>query len=219
MEIDDEAVLRVARLVIGDPLAELRGWSDHPIGGGATGEVGTAGGVRRIAGISRSNDREIAWSVIVKILHQSHIQLDADTSVETADPNGWAYWHREADAYRSGLLRDLGRMIAPRCYHSDEIDGEVALWLEDMPDQGAPVWTLERYRIAARHLGQFNGSYLTGRELPGHPWLSSGRVTEWTDLGGPGIRAMQSGRPDGLASAWLSERSVTDLGDEALATI
>jgi len=209
VEIEDETVLRVARLAIGDPIAELRGWSGHPIGGGATGEVGTAGGVQRIAGIARSNDREVAWSVIVKILHQSHIQLDADTGVEASDPHGWAYWHREADAYRSGLPRDLGGMIAPRCFRSDEIDGEVALWLEDMPDQGPPVWALERYGIAARHLGQFNGSYLTGRPLPSHPWLSSGRVTEWTDLAGPGIRAMRSGRPDGLASEWLSERSVT----------
>jgi hypothetical protein len=39
--------------------------------------------------------------------------------------------------------------------------------------------------------------------------LSSGRVAEWMDLGDSGIRAMRSRRPDGLASAWLSERSVT----------
>jgi Phosphotransferase enzyme family len=209
VEINDETVLRVARLVIGDPRAELRGWSGRAIGGGVTGEVGAAGGVQRISGVALSNDREVAWSVILKILHQSRIQLDADTEVQTSDPRGWAYWHREADVYRSGLLGDLDGLVAPRCFSVDEINGEVAMWFEDLPDQGPPTWALEQYGLAARNLGRFNGSYLTRRPLPSHPLLSSGRVTEWTDLAGSGIRAMRSGRPDGLASAWLSERSVT----------
>lgn len=212
VEIKDETVLRVARLAIGDPNADLREWSGRALGGGATGEVGTSGGVHRISGIARSNDREIAWSVIVKILRQSRIQLDADTEVQTSDPRGWAYWRREADVYTSGLLGDLDGLdglVAPRCFGSDEMDGEVAIWLEDLPDQGPPIWPLERYGLAARHLGRFNGSYLIQRPLPSHSWLSSGRVSEWMDLGGPGIRAMRSRRPDGLASTWLSERSVT----------
>jgi len=32
-----------------------------------------------------------------------------------------------------------------------------------------PDWPLERYGLAARHLGQFNGRYLTGTPLPQHP--------------------------------------------------
>jgi hypothetical protein len=212
MEIKDDTVLRVARRAIGDPRAGVREWSGRALGGGATGEVGSTGGVHRISGIALSDDREIAWSVILKILHQARIQLDADTEVRTSDPRGWAYWRREADVYGSGFLGDLdGRdgLVVPRCFGSDEVDGEVAIWLEDLPDQGPPIWPLERYGLAARHLGRFNGSYLTERPLPSQSWLSSGRVSEWMDLGGPGIRAMRSRRPAGLASAWLSERSVT----------
>ena len=198
MEISDENVLPIARLAIDDEHAVIGQWSACAIGGGATGEVGTSGGLQRISGIAVSNGREIAWSVILKILHESRMRLDADTEVRTSDPRGWAYWHREADAYRSGLLGDLDGLVTPRCYASDETDGQVALWLEDLPDQGPAVWTLERYRLAARHLGRFNGPYLVGRPLPGHRWLSTGRVTEWTDLAGPGIRALRSGRADGL---------------------
>jgi hypothetical protein len=208
VQIDDETVLRVARLAIGDPRAELRGWSGRAIGGGVTGEVGAAGGVQRVSGVALSDDREIAWSVILKMLHESRIQLDPNTEVPTSDPRGWAYWHREADVYLSGLLDDIEGLVAPRCFSADEVDGAVAMWFEDLPDQGPAAWELERYGLAARHLGRFNGSYLTRRPLPSDPWLSSGRVTEWTDLAGSGIRAMRSGRPDGLASAWLSERSV-----------
>lgn len=85
MEINDETVLRIARLAIGDPNADVREWSGRALGGGATGEVGSSGGVHRIFGIALSNDREIGWSVILKILHQSRIQLDADTVVQTSD--------------------------------------------------------------------------------------------------------------------------------------
>ena len=86
-------------------------------------------------------------------------------------------------------------------------DTDVALWLEDVPDEGPSEWPMERYGLAARHLGQFNGRYLVGTPVPQHSWLSSGRLREWLDLGGPGIRAMQAAR-DGLAAAWLSDRSV-----------
>jgi hypothetical protein len=41
--------------------------------------------------------------------------------------------------------------------------------LPGWPNEGLPDWPLERYGLAARHLGQFNGRYLTGTPLPQHP--------------------------------------------------
>jgi hypothetical protein len=149
--------------------------------------------------------------MILKVIRMSSVRLDDDHVVPTADPTGWAYWHREADAYTSGLLDDLDDvdgLVAPRCFGVDEADGESALWLEDMPDEGPSVWPLERYGTAARHIGRFNGAYLAGRPLPSHPWLSTGRVGEWTDLGAAGIRAMRTGRNDTFLTSWLSDRSV-----------
>jgi hypothetical protein len=58
MEVRDEMVLRVARAAMGDPQAQLRGWSSQTLGGGATEEVGTGGGVRRILGSVLSEGHE-----------------------------------------------------------------------------------------------------------------------------------------------------------------
>lgn len=212
MEILDEMVLRAARAAIGDPEAQLRGWSIGAIGGGATEELGATGGVRRISCTMLSHGHETVSSVVLKIIHNAPVQLDHDTRVPTAEPTGWAYWHREADAYTSGLLADLDDidgLIAPRCFGVDEAVGEVALWLEDVPDEGPSTWSLERYGVAAQHIGRFNGAYLVGRPLASHPWLSTGRVGEWMDLGAAGIRAMRTGRNDAFLSSWLSNRSVT----------
>jgi hypothetical protein len=39
---------------------------------------------------------------------------------------------------------------------------------EDMPGR----WSVEHYGVVARHLGQFNGAYLTGQQpMPAYPWL------------------------------------------------
>jgi hypothetical protein len=91
----------------------------------------------------------------------------------------------------------------------DETDGEVALWLEDVPDEGPPNWPLERYGLAARHLGSFNGYYLAGRPLPSYPRLSTGRVRDWLALGAVGIQKMRTGRDSAFLASWLSDRSVT----------
>jgi len=211
VDLDDFAVLRVMRIALGDPHAELRGWSIRAMGGGVTVEVGASGGVQRVAGMALSDGREVAWTAILKVLRRSRIMLDPVREIPTDDPSGWAFWRREAHVYEAGLLDDLEGLIAPRCYAIDATSGEAALWLEDAPNEGPSEWPMERYGLAARHLGQFNGRYLTGTPVPQHRWLSTGRVREWLDLGGPGVLAMQAAR-DGLPAAWLSDRSVARIG-------
>ncbi len=100
-----------------------------------------------------------------------------------ASETHWYYWRREADAYRSGLLARLaGGLRTPRCDGVFErADGTVALWLEDLRGRAAPGWTVARYGLAARHLGQAQGEFLAGRPLPAQPWLSRGWLRAYVD--------------------------------------
>jgi hypothetical protein len=84
-------------------------------------------------------------------------------------------------AYRSGLLDDLpGGIGAPRCLGVEELaNGIVWLWLEDVAPANDEPWTLDRYALAARHLGQFNGAYLGERSLPDAQWLSTNWLRGW----------------------------------------
>jgi hypothetical protein len=66
-----------------------------------------------------------------------------------------------------------GGLRAPRCVLvAERPDASVALWLEDITGVPAAQWPLARYGLAARHLGQTQGVYVTGRPLPDEPWLS-----------------------------------------------
>jgi hypothetical protein len=90
------------------------------------------------------------------------------------DPTHWYYWRREVLAYESGLLGSLtGGLRAPSCaLIAPRNDASVALWLEDLHAQPATAWSVERYGVAARHLGQMQGAFVSGRALPDHDWLS-----------------------------------------------
>jgi hypothetical protein len=72
---------------------------------------------------------------------------------------------------------------------SEDDDGTTWLWIEDVKDRFSGVWPLAQYEVAARHLGQFNGSYVVDRPVPTYAWLD----TEWA-----------GGHSDALAAAnWL----------------
>ena len=43
------------------------------------------------------------------------------------------------------------------------------LWLEHVEEDGDTRWSIDRWALAARRLGQFNGAYLAGRPLPAVP--------------------------------------------------
>jgi hypothetical protein len=95
----------------------------------------------------------------------------------------WYYWRREAEAYRSGLLAGLGGGLrAPRCdLVAERGDGSVALWLEDLRGDPAASWSLDRFRRAARHLGQAQGEFIAGRRIPDEPWLSRRWLRSYLD--------------------------------------
>ena len=191
-----------------DPAATLIDWGATPLSGGATGEIGLTGGLWRVSGEVESLGHAVPWSAVLKILTHSEVVV-GDYRADRDDPRGFDYWRREADAYASGLLGDLGEgLLAPRCWRVDEHDGEVAIWLEELPPD-VSTWSVERYRLAAAHLGLFNGAYLDGRKMPSRPWLSRGRIHDWLRGRERGIRGMRTDRRPGLLASWLSDSSVS----------
>lgn len=127
------------------------------------------GGVYRLTGTGRGQDREMDWSLILKVL----CRTPAGKASGGLEQEHVLYWKREALVYQSGLLNDLpGGLRGPHCYAVTEQDDEsVWLWLEDVKDPHGPCWPLSQYSQAARCLGQMNGAYLAGRPLPAFPWL------------------------------------------------
>jgi hypothetical protein len=113
-------------------------------------------------------------SAILKVI--AHSESGHPNWRSGTDPTHWYYWRREVLAYETGLLDSMsGGLRAPTCrLVAPRDDGSVALWLEDLQSAPATSWSLERYGVAARHLGRMQGAFLTGLPLPGHEWLSRG---------------------------------------------
>jgi hypothetical protein len=174
----------VVRRALGDMAAEIAAWRCAQLGGGYT----APGCLWRFAGTARTGADEVPWSVVLKVVHPT---------VGAAAPTDWNYWKREALVYGSGLLDDLaGGLAAPRCFGvADQPDGAVFLWLEDIVEDPDSHWSLDRYSVAARHLGGFNGAYLTHKPAPTHPWLSRGQLRGWLARFAPGIAELPA-RPE-----------------------
>jgi Phosphotransferase enzyme family len=188
----------LVRQALGKPTLTLLDWRSEPIAGGA-GRYASGGlGVYRLSGTGRDPDGIHPWSLILKV-------TSGTAQTGSNDPGAWNYWKREVLVYQSGLLAQLpGSLSAPQCYAITEYpDEEVWLWLEDIREPAAP-WPLERYTLAARHLGQFNGAYLTGYPLPtARPWLTWGRVHEWLALDQPVIERCRQYVGTSLARQWF----------------
>jgi hypothetical protein len=156
---------------------EILAWRVSPLGAQGSKVAGIGEGVWRISG-SAQDDRGVhPWSLILKGLH-------ASDAFNARDPTSWNYWKREPLAFQSGLLANLpGALVAPRCYAIQErADDRVWLWMEDV-QESTSTWTMAHYNLAARHLGQFNGAYLSGYPLPkAETWLTWGRVRPWIPI-------------------------------------
>jgi hypothetical protein len=174
-EIETATLEPLVRDLLGEPAAVVEEWSCRPLGGGG----GEGLGLYQVAGSARVDSGSHPWALVVKIC----------AAADGADPGAWAYPAREGLAYSSGLLGDLpGGIAAPRCLAVEtQPDGTSWLWLEAVIDDHPGPWSLERYALVARHLGRFNGAYLTGVPLPEQPWLSQGWLRSWVESASPSM--------------------------------
>lgn len=163
----------VVRAALGESRAELGAWDAAPLMGGAN-AFNVARSLFILRGVARVGPAERPWSVICKGFAPLP---DRD------DPAQIDYWKREWLLYASGMLNSLATGLrAPRCYGSEEgADGTCWLWLECVREDGERRWSTARWDLTARHLGQFNGAYLAGRELPEVPWLGGRRLRTWVE--------------------------------------
>ena len=161
--INQATLTPLVQSALNSETVEVINWDYEQLHAGA----GEWTAVYRFAGQGRDQGQTVPWSLILKTLHP---QVPGD------DPSAWNYYKREADAYQSGWMNDLpGGLAAPRSFGVIEhADGTCWMWLEDVTDEIGSHWPLEHYGVVARHVGQFNGAYLSGRPQPAWPWLSSG---------------------------------------------
>ena len=168
--VGSETLTPVVRRALGSESAEVGEWRYAPLPYVNT--LGDDRGLYRFSGTARDAGEAKPWSAVLKL-----VRPYPQSSSKPAHP---AYWKREVLAFSSGLLNELPGLQAPRCYSlSEDADGTFSLWLEELSDIYHGRWPLERYGLAARHLGQFGGAFLTDRPLPGYDWLA-------TRGGGPG---------------------------------
>jgi hypothetical protein len=122
---------------------------------------GVTAGVWRV----RAGDR----TAVLKVLTRTK---ETDGHWAASDnPRHWNYWRREAHVYESGLAQvwQPYGIRAPRLLASVERpDGDVALWLEDVPGEPGTSWPLARHIEHARRLGVAQGA----ARPPDEPWLS-----------------------------------------------
>jgi hypothetical protein len=158
--------------------------------------VATAG-VWRVRGTARAGGEEVPFRLVVKAL--------TPPQPSAHDARHWAYWRREALAYRSDLL-PVSDLAPPRCFGVVETPQRILLYLAEatgaMPDSGG----LAR---AARYLGAWQGGYLR-RGVPDRDWLAGHQLAQRiADSDAAGGLAWQAVPLDpalrrALAAAWAA---------------
>ena len=173
-DIDSALLTPLVRHMLGNPAAEIVHWEHHPISYINTEESNL--GLHRFQGTAQVQSEIDNWSMALKAVH---------APFNDTDPTCWNYHRREMLAYEDGLLAELpGGLRTPRCLGiTEHPDGTCWLWLEDLKEAATDAsWSLDEYKIAAHHLGRFNGAYLTGHSLPDQRWLSQNWIQGWLDF-------------------------------------
>ncbi|HEU4327922.1 MAG TPA: phosphotransferase [Roseiflexaceae bacterium] len=185
LTLDRAQLERFAQQTLG-PDAVLVDWQLAPIRYADVGAGSRA--LYRVGATVRTGAKVRPWSLILKISRLGGPNSDT--------PSEGSYWRREALLYRSGLLGQLsGGLTAPACYAVEERpDGALWLWLEDVAEPpDAPAWTVERYGLAARHVGVLGA--FAGAALPDLPWLNRGWSRALTQLEYAALVAPMRERP------------------------
>jgi hypothetical protein len=176
--VTPETLTDVARRQTGCPTLTVTDWQTRPLYGGIN---ETSGGIFHVWGTGQTPTGNQDWSVVLKLGRSGR---------GSDEPTHYNYWRREYLVFQSPddllPLPDDG-LVAPRCYGSGENEDGYWLWLEHIVGDEPRPWPLARLGEMARHLGAYNGRFLTGRPLPHQPWLAKGLLrgyAEWSAASG-----------------------------------
>ncbi|MEO4055044.1 hypothetical protein AAFN87_16715 [Solibacillus sp. CAU 1738] len=133
----------------------------------------TTAGVYRIHGFANILEKEIPWSLVLKIIQPEH--------VEKNNPQHHNYWKREALVNQSDILTNLPSVInTPKCYKvEDQLDGSVWIWMEEIKENNDRLWSESEYAFVARQLGIFNGTYIMDQTIPEKSWICRHWLSSW----------------------------------------
>ncbi|GAA3474682.1 phosphotransferase [Nonomuraea roseola] len=166
-------VTELVRRSLGDPEARIASRRSealaHPSGALSTASL------RRVSGTTTDG---AAWSFIVKsirsVRHLPGIEAVPEGVREAAIAN--FPWRADLDVYLSGMELPKGLRL-PRLHHLEDLgDERYVMWLEDVPVDRAP-WDLDRYRAAARLLGELAAMHPATGPCPGLRYYVDGPVT------------------------------------------
>ncbi len=197
--IDQNELTPIVRRSLENRRATISDWRYDRLHGGAGDFGSVVSGVYRFSGSALDHESHLDWSIILKVV---------GTTAEQDDPTHSRYWKREIMAYQSEQLTKLpDGFTSPRFLGSRRFSEKIAgIWMEDVRDEVGSKWPIERYGVVARHLGRFNGAYLTDRELPSWSWL----FRDWpralvTDNATPGAERFRRTLEEPHVRAWFAD--------------
>ncbi|MEU8653443.1 aminoglycoside phosphotransferase [Streptomyces sp. NPDC048737] len=146
---------------------------------------GVTAGVWRV----RAGDR----SAVLKVLTRR--KAAEGRWAASDDPRHWNHWRREAHVYASGLAQTwqpYGIRAPGLLACVERPDGDVALWLEDVPGEPATSWTVERHVEQARRLGAAQGAQAAqgGPEATDRPWLTRRFLRQYVESNTLGLELL-----------------------------
>ncbi|MCB0183399.1 MAG: phosphotransferase, partial [Caldilineaceae bacterium] len=160
--IESDTLLPLVQQALRTDIIEIPDWTTEQLHGG------TFGVVTRFQGEANGSGINQPWSLILKVVHNA-----SDAPLDRSTPSNSRYWQREPLVYQSDLLATLPDGFAvPHCDAVQvQAQEEIWLWQEDVTETPVIKWSTDRFALAARHFGRFNGSFLTRRPLPTCEWL------------------------------------------------
>ncbi len=177
--LDPTFLRNVVRRALNSTAAEVVAWDAEPI---TKAFSPITGGLIRLTGTARDGQETRPWSMVLKVAVDP-----PGNNPRYSRPGESNYWKREALLFQAGVLDGFPPgLAAPRCYGvSERSPDRVELFLENIVDDGIEDWPIERYALAARHIGRFNGAYLAGRPLPDQSCVSRGFLRSFVSWAPP----------------------------------
>ncbi|MET9337732.1 phosphotransferase [Nonomuraea sp. NPDC003804] len=133
----------LVRRSLGDPSAEIAEQRSEDVPAHGSGALSTIS-LRRLHGTTTAG---LPWSFVVKSI-ESPRRRPGMEELAAHFP-----WRVDLDTYLAGFALPDGLRL-PRLHHVEDLGGDrYVMWLEDIRTADAP-WDLDRYRSAARLLGE-----------------------------------------------------------------